>query len=209
MKEYEVLNGLEDPNIIKAIGFYFGDSNHEPAILLEYCESNLKKRVKKLSDKERISIIVSLCSAMKKVHSVGIIHRDLKLENILLDSNNNVKLSDFGLCTMIKNEETLNRTQMAGTLRFMSPELIQGRTDYDEKVDVYAFGVVVFIILTKGKYPDISIAEVGAGKQAPIPSSITKFSAKLIQSCWSNKSKDRPTFSEIYNLIKKNEDKLI
>lgn len=209
IKECEVLNSLNHPNIIKTFGFYFGDSTHEPAILLEYCQSNLKKRIKKLNDKERISVIVSLCSAMKEVHSVGIIHRDLKPENILFDENNNVKLSDFGLCTLIKNDETLSHTQMTGSLHFMSPELIQGRTDYDEKVDVYAFGVVLFLILTKGQYPEISIADVGAGKQAPVPSSITEFSSELIKSCWSAESKNRPSFAEICDMLEGNDQKLI
>lgn len=165
MQECEVLNRLNHPNIVKTFGFYFGDRSHPPLILLEHCESNLKKRIRKLTNEERTSAIVNLSLAMKKVHSVGIIFRDLKLENILFDKNNNVKMGDFGLCTLIKTEkETLSRTQMAGSLKFMAPELIQGRTDYDEKVDVYAFGVVVFMILTKGEYPNISIQDVGNGK---------------------------------------------
>lgn len=210
VRECEVLNNLDHPNIIKTYGFCFGDSTHEPAILLEYCYSNLKKKVKRLSDKERISAIINLSSAMKKVHSVGIIHRDLKLENILLDSNNNVKLSDFGLCTFIKNDEdTISRTQMAGTLKFMAPELIQGRKNYDEKVDVYAFGVVVFMILSKGEYPEISISDVANGKQASIPSNISVFSSQLIRDCWSYNSCDRPSFDEICNRLYKNEKKLI
>lgn len=210
IREYEVLNSLDHPNIIKTYGFFFGDSTHFPAILLEYCQSNLKKRIKKLTDNERISAILGLSSAMKMVHSVGIIHRDLKMENILLDSENNVKLSDFGLCTFIKtDDQSSSRTQMAGTLKFMAPELLQGRTDYDEKVDVYAFGIVVFLILTKGKYPEISIADVAGGKKAKIPSEITKFSSKLIQDCWSFNSKDRPSFEEICNRLNGKEQNLI
>ncbi|KAK8871785.1 hypothetical protein M9Y10_007526 [Tritrichomonas musculus] len=95
---------------------------------------------------------LGLSSAMKMVHSVGIIH--------------NVKLSDFGLCTFIKtDDQSSSRTLMAGTLKFMAPEHLQGRTDYYEKVDVYAFGIVVFLILIKGKYPEISIADVAGGKE--------------------------------------------
>lgn len=210
VKESEVLNQLEHENIVKMFGFFFGNRRQEPAILLEYCESNLKRRVKKLSNEDRRRIIVELSSAMKEVHRVGIIHRDLKLENILLDSNNRVKVSDFGLCTFIKSDdETMSHTQMAGSMKYMAPEILQGRTNYDEKVDVYSFGVVVFVVLNKGEFPTISIADVGAGKQAPIPSNFTKFSRKLIHDCWSSNPKERPSFADIFSLIRGNEDKLI
>ena len=208
--ECEVLHKIDHPNIIKTYGFFFGDKTHEPAILLEYCEANLRKRIKKLSEAERISVIVDISSAMKRIHSLGIIHRDLKLENILLDKNNSVKVSDFGLCTFIKNDdETISRTQMAGTLKYMAPELLQERKDYNEKVDVYAFGVVVFKILSKGEYPDVSIADIVTGKQAQIPPYFTQFAAKLIKDCWSFKPNDRPSFIEICDRLKGNDHKLI
>ena len=208
--EYESINQLDHANIIKAFGISFGDSTHPPAILLEYCVSNLKKKIKKLTNSERICAIVDLSSAMKEVHSVGIIHRDLKLENILLDENNKIKVSDFGLCTLMTvDNESKTRTQMTGTLKYMAPELVQEKTDYDEKVDVYAFGVVVFLILTKGEFPKISLADVGAGKKADIPSSISGFARDLINKCWSYEASDRPSFAEICDTLKGNEDKLI
>lgn len=208
--EYEVLNKLDHPNIIKAFGFCFGDAKHPPAILLEYCPSNLKKKVKKLTKEQKILIIIEICSAMKKVHSVKIIHRDLKMENILLDKDNHVKLSDFGLCTIIDNEsESFTRTQMAGTLKFMAPELVQGRTDYNEKVDIYAFGVVVYLVLNQGEYPQISLADVGNGIIPQIPDSFTKFSKSLIEKCWSKNAADRPSFDEIFDLLKANENNIV
>ena len=209
-QECEVLNGLDDINIVKTYGFFPGDCNEPPAIVLDYCESNLKKRIKDLSNDERIKIIFDVSSAMKKVHSFGIIHRDLKLENILLDSANVAKLCDFGLCTFIQNDDgSLSHSQMTGSLKYMSPELLNGRTDYDEKVDVFAFGVVVFLILTKGKYPDINFVDVANGKSAEIPSFITNFSSKLISDCWSYNSCDRPSFADICDRLKGNEHKLI
>lgn len=208
--EYESINHLDHPNIIKAFGISFGDSTHSPAILLEYCVSNLKKMIKKMSDSERVSAIVDISSAMKEVHSVGIIHRDLKLENILVDDKNKIKVSDFGLCTlMTTDDDTKSRTQMTGTLVYMAPELLEGRTDYDEKVDVYAFGVVVYQILMKGEFPNIGIADVIKGKKADIPSSICSFSRNLINKCWSYKASERPSFDEICNTLKGNENKLL
>lgn len=143
---------------------------------------------------------------MKEVHSVGIIHRDLKLENIF----NKIKVSDFGLCTLMTvDADNKSRTQMTGTIKYMAPELLLEQAHYDEKVDVYAFGVVVFQILTKGEFPKVSLGEVANGKKAEIPSSITKFSSELIDKCWSFKASDRPSFAEICEILKGNENKLI
>ncbi|KAK8888419.1 hypothetical protein M9Y10_039489 [Tritrichomonas musculus] len=124
---------------------------------------------------------------MVSVHSAGIIHRDIKLERILLDDENHDKLSYFCLCTFTR----------------------AGRKDYDEKVDVYAFGVVVFVILTNGERPDISSFDVGIGKKASIPSNSSEFSKNLIEKCWSFKASDRPTFSEINEMLRENKSKLI
>lgn len=180
---------------MKTFGFFYGDSSHAPSILLEFCPSNLKKRVKKLTNRERVRVIIELSSAMESVHTAGIIHRDLKLENILLDKDNHVKLGDFGLCSFIeKDTEIMSYTQMVGTINYMAPELVKGRKDYNEKVDVYAFGVVVFMILTNGEKPDITIFDVGAGKKAPIPKSVSSFSKKLIEKCWSFEASERPSF---------------
>lgn len=208
--EHEVLNQLDHPNIIKTYGICFGDSSHEPAILLQYCPSSLKKRIKKLSDSEKKQVIMELCSAMKEVHSAGIIHRDLKPENILLDDDNHVIVSDFGLCTLIEKEsESQSRTQMAGSLKFMAPELLQGKTDYNEKVDIYAFGVVLYLVLNKGEYPNISVIDVGNGKQADIPKSFTKYSTDLIKKCWNFNASERPSFNEIFDSLQTNLSNLI
>ncbi|KAK8894663.1 hypothetical protein M9Y10_023100 [Tritrichomonas musculus] len=210
MTEIESLQVIDHPNIVKIFGFFMGDTKHPPAILLEYCRSNLKEKIKKLTNSERIRAIVDISSAMKEVHSIGLIHRDLKLENILLDENNRIKVSDFGLCALIElDAETLSRTTMKGTLKYMAPEIFQERKDYDEKVDVYAFGVVVYLILTKGEFPKISVADVSAGKKADIPNSITDFSRELIDRCWSCQASERPSFAEICDTLKGKEDKLI
>ena len=100
--EYEGITQLDHANIVKAFGISFGGSTHPPVILLEYCVSNLKKKIKKLTDSERVCAIADLSQAMKEVHSVGIIHRDLKLESILVDEHNKIKVSDFGLYTLMK-----------------------------------------------------------------------------------------------------------
>lgn len=210
--EYEILSQIDHPYIIKTFGFCYGDKKHAPSILLEYCPYNLKDLVKrkKVNDNDLVRIIYEISIAMKHVHNLGIIHRDLKPENILLDSNKRVKLSDFGISKLTTPEmQTSSYTQGIGTLQFMAPELLKNKGKYCNKVDVYAFGVVVFFVLTGGNLPNIDIVAVGNGEKAKIPRGVNKFSRGLINSCWSFSPDDRPSFEEISELISMNHYELI
>ena len=206
-KEYEALNQLNHPNIIKAHGFFFGDKKgHPPSILLDYYRHDLNRYIKKLNISDRARIIVEITDAMKYVHAEGLIHRDLKPSNILLDKNNKAKLCDFGLCTLISDEtDTLTRTQMAGTPLFMAPEILRGSKYYGKEVDVYSFGVIVYFVISGGEYPDI-LSNIGS--QINYPDTFTPFAQKIINDCLSLSPKDRPSFAKLYETLSENKDNL-
>ena len=210
LQEYEILHLLKHRNIIESIGFFYGDEKHPPSILLEYCPCNLAHKVKSMNDIERVCAIIEISLGMEAVHSSNMIHRDLKPENILIDETGHVKLSDFGIACIVDVEnQTQTKTGGVGTLKFMAPEILQESVHYTNKVDVYSFGVVVFYILTGGQMPKISIGDQSLGKQASIPSKINEISRKLIKGCWSKEEKNRPSFSDIIEFIKKNKFQLI
>lgn len=206
IKEYKILGVLNHPNIIKAIGFYNGDQTHEPAILLEYCLFNLRDAVHHLEDYELICIVYEICTSMKYIHAQNIIHRDLKLENILINKDKHVKICDFGISAWLDSYTQTTYTHGIGTAIFMAPELFKKKGKYDNKVDVYAFGVVLYYILTKGDFPE---GVMGHLNEAEIPSSINELSRNIIQSCWSPSPDDRPSFAEIIEEIEKNDYKLV
>ena len=209
LQEHEIINCFNHPNIIKTFGICFGDKTHPPSIILEFCPFNLLKCVKDLQDFERISVIFEICSAMNEVHENHLIHRDLKPENILMDEQKHVKVSDFGIARLNEIEGEQSKTLGIGTLKFMAPEILNEDKFYNEKVDVYSFGVILFFILTNGEYPKISISEIATGKKANIPININEISRQLILRCWSFKSDDRPSFKDIIEYIKSNNFKLI
>lgn len=209
LQEYEIINTLVHPNIIKTYGICFGDDTHPPSIILEFCPFNLSKCVKDLQDCERISVIFEISSAMSEVHEKHLIHRDLKPENILLDDEKHVKISDFGISRLNEIEGENSKTLGIGTLKFMAPEILNEDKYYTEKVDVYSFGVILFFVLTNGQYPKISISEIATGKKATIPANVNQISRELILRCWSTKSDDRPSFNEIVEYITDNNFKLI
>lgn len=178
LTEYEILNSLHHPNIVRCHGICFGNDTSPPSILLEFCPQSLDKVVKDLTDFERVTVIYELSVALREVHLKGIIHRDVKPGNV------------------------------TGTFKFMAPELLNEQK-YDEKVDVYSFGIVVFYILTGGELPQISIGGISSGKQTPIPKNINTVSRELISKCWSFKAKNRPSFDNIVKYINHQHYKLI
>ncbi|KAK8898105.1 hypothetical protein M9Y10_000374 [Tritrichomonas musculus] len=201
VQECESIIGLNCPNVVKIYGIQ--TTKFPPSILTELCASNLKKKVKSLSHEDRVKVILGICNGMKEIHKARIIHGGLKLENILLDEDNNAKVSDFGILTFMDKEIDPK------TMVFMAPELMLEKSDYDEKIDIYAFGVVLYAILNDGAYPKISENDVCRGKKAPIPQNVSKFSKNLINSCWSFNPADRPSFDEICSMLKGNESNLI
>ena len=210
LKEYEHINLLNHPNIIRTFGFYNGDEENPPSILLEFCPKCLSDIVEEMTDFERICSIFEISLGMAAVHEANIIHRDLKPSNIMFGKDGHVRVCDFGVsCISSVENQTNSMTKGVGTLKFMAPELLNESSKYTNKVDVYSFGVVVFYILTKGKLPEISIIDIGNGKKAPIPKGINKISSTIINKCWTTKADDRPSFIQIINFIKSNDFKLI
>lgn len=207
LSEYEKLKKLDHPNIIKVYGFYFGDVKNNPAILLEYCIHNLKDAINdNIEDYLLVGFIYEICLAMKYMHKRKMIHHDLKMENILINSENHVKICDFGLSKLM-DVETLNSSSRAcGTFPLMAPELFSGR--YNEKVDVYAFGYVMHFIVTKGTPPSF-IVKNNHWKLGIHYDLINKLSLKIIERCISMSPSNRPSFDELLNIIVKNNFMLI
>lgn len=100
-----------------------------------------------------------------------------------------------------------SNTHGVGTLAFMAPEIFHEDLKYNEKVDVYAFGVILYFILTKGCLPKFT----GTGKYEllSLPSEINKLSQSIIKSCWFSSIEKRPSFSELLELIVENNFMLI
>lgn len=155
--ELQIHSKLKHPNIVEFYrAFSFQTSTY---VVLEICSNGsladmLKKR-KYLTLPEIRRFVIQICGAVKYLHHRHIVHRDLKTGNLFLDDNMNVKVGDFGLAALLVTEremEVKRRTTMCGTPNYLAPEILEKGKGHDEKVDLWAIGVIAYT-LAVGKAP--------------------------------------------------------
>lgn len=153
---------MNHPNIIKIYDYGQTDVG-EPAIIMEYVNGDTLKNILEkqgpMDITTTISILKQVAEALNYAHSKGIVHRDIKPDNIMLEPHGNdyrVTLADFGVARWFKGGKRLKNPTVkgiaVGTPSYMSPEQINGLTDIDGRADIYGLGVVAYEMLT-GKNP--------------------------------------------------------
>ncbi|KAG1140316.1 hypothetical protein G6F37_009160 [Rhizopus arrhizus] len=149
-REIEIQAHLHHPNIIRLFGYFHDETNIY--VVLEYAEQGeLYKKLEakgRFSEAEAAKYIVQLSDALEYMHSFGVIHRDLKLENILLSKQGSVKLGDFGWSV---HDPRPRRRTFCGTLDYLPPEMIANEP-HTEAVDVWSLGVICYELIV-GKPP--------------------------------------------------------
>lgn len=140
---------LSHPNIVSVLDVDETDEYH--ILVTEVVHGpNLKEHIlnnNPLDIDEVISIAMMTLRGIEHAHDRGIIHRDIKPQNILLDTNGRVKITDFGIAKALSETRMTETNQVIGSVQYISPEQAKGHNT-DERTDIYSFGVMLFELLT-------------------------------------------------------------
>jgi serine/threonine protein kinase len=147
-REAEVLSSLDHPSIAPILAY--GEAQGQMYIVMPFMDiGSLSDRLEggPLNVEEGAEIITQISSALQYAHEAGVVHRDVKPSNILVDDEGCAKLADFGFAHIVDASLSLTGSALIGTPAYMSPEQIQGGK-ISPKTDQYALGVVLYQIST-------------------------------------------------------------
>ncbi|MCH8828324.1 MAG: protein kinase [Planctomycetes bacterium] len=150
-REVRILKDLKHPNIVQSFGGVCEDKRRFYAMELVLggtLDQLLVQKGGRFSWVQVVEYGLQMCAALQYAHDRGIIHRDVKPGNFLLTKEGKLKLSDFGLATVVAGSKLTSTGRTVGSFRFMSPEQIRGNEEPTPSTDLYSLGCVFCQLLT-------------------------------------------------------------
>jgi serine/threonine-protein kinase len=162
VREAKSMAALNDPHIIQI--FYIGEDEGTPYFAMEYVTGeSLSQRLKrdgKLSVEAASKILIETAEGLATAHSKGVVHRDIKPGNLMINDRGRVKIADFGIAMVQDYSKRLTNTgEFVGTPGYLSPEVCIGQ-QVDQRSDIFALGIVFFEMLT-GQIPFTEVSPLG------------------------------------------------
>ena len=150
-QEFRAASLIDHPNVVRAIE-YCG-AMPTPFLVMEFVDGkslgDVIEEVGPLAEEAAVHIVAQVCEGLHRAHKQGLIHRDVKPDNILLTTAGVAKLTDLGLVKDVEGEENLTRTGKGlGTPHFMAPEQFRNAKHADVRCDVYSLGATLYMLVT-------------------------------------------------------------
>ncbi len=191
-QELILSRNITHKNVVRI--FDLGEAEGIRFISMEYVDGEdlrtILRREGKFSPKDAISVVEQVCRALDSAHSEGVIHRDLKPQNIMRDKNGRIVVMDFGLARSLGDSGMTQTGAIVGTMEYMSPEQALGTT-LDQRSDIFSVGLIFFELLT-GKAPykaDTAIASLmkrtreDAQSASDVDASVPKSLSAIVSRC--------------------------
>lgn len=173
-REAQTIARLEHPQIIPIFAYDIDAATGTPWMAMRLISGgSLSQRIKnsRLAPSESARILKDVAEALDYAHGAGVIHRDVKPQNVLLDDAGRVYLADFGIAKMVESTAHMTQTGMiTGTPQYMAPEQALGKP-IDKSIDIYALGIVAYELFT-GRVPfsaDTPVAVLMKQASEPMP----------------------------------------
>lgn len=177
-REVSVITRLSHPSIVPIIDS--GETDSTPFMVMPYYQTGSLASIIQANPTvtvgESIIRLNQIASALDYAHRRGIVHRDLKLENCLVDDNGNILLADFGMAHVADATRLTFTGDLRGTPLVMAPEQARGDKHVGKGVDIYSFSIITYLLLT-GYYPftsseTLALINMHATHRAPAPSEV-------------------------------------
>ncbi len=175
--ESKAIAVLSHPNIVKVFDVSYGDRLQY--IVMEYVEGiTLKEYIEQqgiINQKEAVYFVMQILRALQHAHDKGVVHRDIKPQNIMLLENGMIKVTDFGIARFSRSETRTLSDSTIGSVHYISPEQARGDVT-DDKADLYSVGVMFYEMLT-GQLPftadsSVSVAIMQLQNDPELPTKI-------------------------------------
>jgi tRNA A-37 threonylcarbamoyl transferase component Bud32 len=160
-QEARAVAKLSHPNVVAVIDA--GEDGGHPYIVFEYVEGEtLKQRINRvgaLDAQESLAYAIEIARGLTVAHNRNMVHRDIKPQNVLIDSEGRAKLTDFGISRQLEQDGMTATGRVLGTTDYVAPEQAMGHP-VDQRSDIYSLGVVLYEMLT-GQVPFTADSQVG------------------------------------------------
>ncbi|XP_017263901.1 ephrin type-A receptor 2a [Kryptolebias marmoratus] len=213
LSEASIMGQFSHPNIIRLEGVV--TKFKHAMIVTEYMENGaldtyLKDHDGEISSYHLVGMLRGIAAGMKYLSDMSYVHRDLAARNVLVNSNLECKVSDFGLSRVLEDDAEGTYTTRGGKIpiRWTAPEAIAYRK-FTSASDVWSFGIVMWEVMAFGERPywDMSNHEVmkaiNEGFRLPAPMDCPSAIYQLMLQCWQHDRSKRPRFSDVLNILDK------
>ncbi len=171
VREVEAARALDHPDIVALLDF-FSDGRRSFLVWELVRGESLAQLVGELRDDEAVLAVAQLCEALAYAHARGVVHRDVKPQNVMVDRQGVVKVMDFGIARLADADTLTAEGELLGTVAYMSPEQAAGRR-VGPPTDVYSAGLLLYELLTgenpvRGASAGETVGNILAGRIAPL-----------------------------------------